>query len=114
MERILVVVVVKTGECYTHNMSQKAQKIIEIIRPILIKHGVTRAQLFGSIARGDANSDSDVDVLVQMPESSSLFDKSRMYGEIKDILHTEIDLVSYRAINPRLRESIFQSTLDII
>lgn len=75
---------------------------------------MTKAQLFGSIARGDDNPDSDVDVLVQMPPDSSLFDKARLYGEIKDLLHKEVDLVSYRVVDSRLRESVFQSTIDIL
>ena len=95
-------------------MSQQAQQIIEVIKPILVKHGVTKAQLFGSIARGDDTSDSDVDVLVQMPPNSSLFDKGRLYLDLKDNLKKEIDLVSYRAVHPYIEKYVYQHTVDIL
>ncbi len=95
-------------------MSQQAQQIVKIIRPILKRHGVSRAQLFGSIARGDAKSNSDIDVLVQMPPNSSLFDKGRLYLDLKDSLKKEIDLISYRAVHPYIERYVFENTIDII
>lgn len=95
-------------------MSQQAQNIIKIIKPILLKHGVTKAELFGSLARGDNGPDSDVDVLVQMPPDSSLFDKGRLYLDLKDYLKKEIDLVSYQAVHPYIKDYVYQNTVHIL
>ena len=95
-------------------MSQQAQKIIEVIRPILVKHGVTRAQLFGSIARGDDNPESDVDVLVQMPGDSTLFTRAKLYLDLKDTLLREVDLVSFNYINPLIKDSVLSNTITVI
>jgi len=95
-------------------MSSDVQDIINKIKPILIKHGVVKADLFGSFVRGDSKPGSDVDVLVKMPSTASLFDTARLYGEMKDVLHKEVDIVSYGAINPRLKDSILRSTLNIL
>lgn len=95
-------------------MSQQAQQVIAKIRPILVRHGVTKAQLFGSIARGDDNPDSDVDVLVQMPGDSTLFTRANLYIDLKDTLSREVDLVSFNYINPLIKDSILSNTITII
>lgn len=80
----------------------------------MVRHGVTKAQLFGSIARGDDNPDSDVDVLVQMPGDSTLFTRANLYIDLKDTLSREVDLVSFNYINPLIKDSILSNTITII
>lgn len=93
-------------------------KIIEIIKekavPILKEAGVTRSALFGSVVRGEDTKDSDVDILIQPPDRMSLFDFIGLGYKLEDALHRKVDLVSYRAIHPVLKEQILSEQLPIL
>lgn len=81
----------------------------EQIIPILRRHDVIRAGIFGSFARGEARPDSDLDLLIELPRGKSLFDLSALALELEDALGRKVDLVTYTAIHPRLREGILAS-----
>lgn len=95
-------------------MSQQAQNIIKIIKPILLKHGIVKADLFGSAARGEMNADSDIDILVQFPSGSGFKVLGGVYGELTDTLNKKIDMVEYDYVNKYIRDSVFSSTAKII
>lgn len=76
------------------------------ILPILKKQGVTKAALFGSAARGEMKKGSDIDVLVRMGKGKSLFDFVGLKLELEEKLNKKVDLVSYGAIKPCLRDII--------
>jgi predicted nucleotidyltransferase len=68
--------------------------------------GIKSIAVFGSFARGEATSESDVDILVEFDKPIGLFDFVRTKYFIEDILGTEVDLVTPDAIRPALRENI--------
>ncbi len=76
------------------------------IVPILRRHGVIRAGIFGSFARGDQTSESDVDILIEFDpaKQKSLFDLSALALELEDALGRAVDVVTYKALNPRIRD----------
>ena len=78
----------------------------ERITPILRRHGVLHAGIFGSFARGEERADSDLDVLIDVPRGITLFGLSALALELEDTLGRKVDLVTYPAIHPRLRERI--------
>lgn len=78
----------------------------ERIIPILRKHGVLHAGIFGSFARGEERENSDLDLLVDVPRGTTLFGLSALALELEDALGREVDLVTYPAIHPRMREGI--------
>jgi hypothetical protein len=82
------------------------QQIIATALPILLKHGVTRAGLFGSYADGEARVDSDVDLLVAPRSDSSLLDFIGLQLELADALNVSVDLVDYSTIKPLIRDRI--------
>ncbi len=82
--------------------------------PILKRHGVTKAGIFGSLARGEAGSDSDIDILVQIEQDISLLDFIGLKQEIEDALGQKVDLVEYEAIKPLIRERILREQVAII
>ena len=83
------------------------------IREVLIAHGIKKADLFGSFARGNAHADSDVDVLVEV-NNMDLFDFVGLKQELEDAVARRVDLVQYKTIKPALRDSIFRSVLPIL
>jgi predicted nucleotidyltransferase len=83
--------------------------------PILKKAGMTRAGVFGSVARGDATDTSDVDFLYEVGRRPfSLFDLSDLRDELQAALGRDVDLVSYKYIRPRLREYILKDHVQIL
>ena len=97
-------------------MKEKAtkDKIKEIVVPILKKHNVKRASLFGSIVRDDYTEGSDIDILVELQEDTSLLDFIDIKLEIEDATNTKVDLVEYDMIKPALREYILSEQEAIL
>ncbi|MBR4572263.1 MAG: nucleotidyltransferase domain-containing protein [Prevotella sp.] len=68
---------------------------------------VLKAWIFGSYSRGEQTPDSDIDILI-LPDKSqhfSLFTLSEMYEDLKELLHSEVDLITVGGLMPFARES---------
>ena len=65
------------------------------------RYGISNVRIFGSVARGDAHSRSDVDFLVDVPRDASLFDLSRFRRELSELLGVDVDVISSHALLPR-------------
>jgi hypothetical protein len=67
--------------------------------PILKRHEVKRAAIFGSFARGIANSKSDVDFLIEYKgKNKSLLDLVGLKLDLEEILDRKVDIITYRSI----------------
>lgn len=92
----------------------KSNQVISTIKPILLKYGVTKSDLFGSFARGDYNDQSDVDVLINLPKDMSLFGLAILQSELKENLGRDVDIITYDSVNKYVKKYVFQNTLQII
>lgn len=88
-------------------------EVSEKIIPILIKHKVKKAGIFGSVATHESHVDSDLDLLVEFDVKISLFDFIRVKQELEIELNKQVDLVEYQAIKPRLRDRILSEEIRI-
>ena len=82
-------------------------------RAQLEKLGVKSLALFGSVARGEARPDSDVDILVEF-RGKATFDRymdTKFY--LEDLLGRKVDLVTPKAIKPRMKEYILQDLVHV-
>jgi len=85
------------------------------IKKVLKKHGVVRAGIFGSYARGEQKKNSDIDILIEVKgRKFSLFDLVGLEMELKKILKKKVDLLTYKGINPRLKNYILADEVKII
>lgn len=83
--------------------------------PILKRHDVKHASIFGSFARGDAKANSDVDFLIEyQTEDKSLFDLVDLKSELEEKLGRKVDIVTYNSIYWRLRERILMEQVVIL
>lgn len=82
--------------------------------PILKGAGIKRSSLFGSYVRGEERDDSDVDLLVEYPEHTSLFDIAALKNSLEDTLGRSVDLVDFDHIKPRLKQYILPEQLPIL
>lgn len=85
----------------------------QTIIPILKKHNVRKASLFGSLVRGEMKQGSDIDILVELPKDYSLFDFIQVKLDLEDKIKQKVDLVEYGSVKPILRKSIFSEQIPI-
>lgn len=84
------------------------------ITPILKEKGVTRAALFGSVVRGEETKGSDIDVLVDVPRGTGLFEFIDLQHKLQNALGKKVDLVTFNSIHPLLKESILKEQVPIL
>ncbi|MDR2832240.1 MAG: nucleotidyltransferase domain-containing protein [Streptococcaceae bacterium] len=77
------------------------EEIREIVRPIANKYGIKRVYLFGSYARGEANENSDIDILVDVAGSeiaTHMADFGDVLEDLTVALKKEVDLITVQSI----------------
>lgn len=84
-----------------------------VLRQVAEGRGFTDLAVFGSAARGDDRPDSDLDLLVQPPEGADVFDMLRLRDTLAAVLGRDVDLVSYRGLDPRLDQDILRDKMLI-
>jgi len=89
------------------------QTIKSKILPILHKHDIKRAGIFGSMATGNVTPDSDVDILVELGTPISLLHFVGIKLELEDALEKKVDLVEYEALKVGLKENILNEEIRI-
>ncbi len=77
------------------------------------RHGARNVRVFGSVARGEARPDSDIDVLVAMDDGRSLFDLFRLRRELERLLGPDIDLVTEGALRNRHRSGVTREAVPL-
>ena len=70
------------------------------------RHGVTFLALFGSTARGEADADSDIDLLVAFGSPKSLLDLAQIEREMSEAIGHKVDLLTEGAVSPYFREGV--------
>ncbi|MEI6786623.1 MAG: nucleotidyltransferase family protein [Verrucomicrobiota bacterium] len=87
-------------------------KRAEILR-LADRHGASEVRIFGSVARGEAGSDSDVDFLVKLAPERSLLDHVALWQELEDLLGRKVDLVSEKALHWLIRDQILKEAVPL-
>lgn len=65
--------------------------------------GGSNLRVFGSVARGEDTDDSDIDLLVDLPDGTGLFALSALEGQLRRILRVDVDLAPPSSLKPRVR-----------
>ncbi|MFN8534004.1 MAG: nucleotidyltransferase family protein [Dehalococcoidia bacterium] len=74
-------------------------------------HGVASLAIFGSVARGEAGPDSDIDVLVRFAEPVGLFAFLRLQRRLEEVLGCRVDLVTEDALRQSFREEVLREAI---
>ena len=82
--------------------------------PVLSAHGVRRAAVFGSVARGEETASSDVDLLIEFARPIGLLPFVDLKLKLEDALHRKVDLVEYQALHPRLKSRVLADQIPIL
>lgn len=88
------------------------EKREEILR-LCAKHGARNVRVFGSVARGQADAESDVDFLVDMEAGRSLFDLGGLQYELEQLLGCPVDVVTERGLKVRIRDRVLREATPL-
>ena len=84
------------------------QEITKKIEPVLKKHDVSFAGLFGSRARGEETSGSDVDLLVRFKTQKGIFELVGLERDLSESLHLKVDVVTEGSLSPLLKTEVLK------
>lgn len=94
-------------------IDKKLKNEREKILQIAAKHGARDVQVFGSLARGEAKPDSDLDLLVKLEAGRSLLDLIAVKQDLEDLLGCQVDVVTEAAISPYIREQVLKEAVAL-
>jgi len=78
------------------------------ILALAAKRGAFNVRVFGSVARGEANPDSDVDFLVDMEDGRSLFDLGGLLYDLQNLLHRKVDIVTEAGLHWYIKDRVLK------
>lgn len=89
-----------------------AEKRDDIIH-IVTEHGAHNIRIFGSVARGEADTESDLDLLVEIEKGRSLLDHIALSQDLEDLLGCKVDVISEKALHWYIRDRILKEAIPI-
>ncbi len=81
---------------------QKKKELLAKVVDTLVAYGARKVSVFGSYARGEEKLKSDIDVLVEFPETKSLLEFVRIEQELSERAGVKVDLLTEKCISPYL------------
>ncbi len=85
----------------------------EAIVRIAASHGARNIRIFGSLARGQARPDSDIDILIKLDPERSLLDIIAIKQDLEDLLGRQVDVVTEAAISPYIRDQVLKEAVNL-
>ena len=83
------------------------------IQSIAAKHGAGNLRVFGSVARGDARENSDVDLLIDVVGPTTPWFPGGLLTDLETALGRRVDIVIARSLHPLLRESVLKEAVPL-
>jgi len=83
------------------------------ILELAARRGAGNVRVFGSVARGDADEESDVDFLVTLEPGRSLLDLGGLLMELSELLGREVDVVTEEGLRERIRDRILREAVPV-
>jgi uncharacterized protein len=77
------------------------------------RHGVRTMRVFGSVARGEADVDSDIDFLVELEPGRSLLDQGALLMDLQERLGCRVDVMTEVGLRPSVRARVLQEALPL-
>lgn len=77
------------------------------------RHGVKNLRVFGSVSRGQAGPQSDVDLLVEVEPGRTYLDLGACLMDLQDLLGRRVDLVTERALHPAIKAHVLQEAVPL-
>jgi uncharacterized protein len=93
------------------------EQLLSAKRPEILRaaksHGAGNVRVFGSVARGEASDDSDVDLLVDLEPGRSLLDHAALVLELEALLGRRVDVAIARGLRDRIRDRVLKEAIPL-
>ena len=97
--------------------SSSLDEIVRILREsipdLANRYGVKRLGVFGSYVRGEADGESDLDILVEFERAPTLWELVRLERELGDKVGVKVDLVMKKNLKPRVRDAVLKEVVAV-
>ena len=90
-------------------LQEKREDILRIAK----EYGASNIRIFGSVARGEADAKSDIDLLVDLEQGRSLLDLGGLLMDLQDLLDHKVDVVTERGLRPHIREEALKEAISL-
>lgn len=97
------------GLVYDRIVKEKRGEILRIVA----RYGTHDVRLFGSVARGEDDRESDVDFVVKLEAGRSLLDLGGLQMELEDLLGCRVDVMTVRGLKARIRERVLREAMPV-
>jgi uncharacterized protein len=77
------------------------------------KYGASNVRVFGSVVRGEAGPESDIDFLVDMEPGRTLFDLGGLLYELRELLGISVDVVPSKGLRENVRSNIIKEAVPL-
>ncbi len=85
----------------------------EDIQRIAAKHGAYNVRVFGSVARGEAGPESDIDLLIERGATTSSWFPAGLVLDLEELLGRRVEVVTEKALNPYLRDHVLREAVPL-
>lgn len=85
----------------------------ELVLETAANYGAYDVRVFGSVARGEADGASDIDLLVKLEPGRSLMDLGGLLYDLRNLLGIEVDVVTEKGLRPRIREQVLREAVPL-
>ncbi|WP_299287574.1 nucleotidyltransferase family protein [Thermoflexus sp.] len=90
-------------------LKAKREEILEVCA----RYGARQVRVFGSVARGEADEQSDIDFLVELEPGRTLLDLGGLQYDLEQLLGRRVDVVTERGLKPRIRERVLREAVPL-
>jgi uncharacterized protein len=81
------------------------------IKRIAARHGAYNIRVFGSVARGEAGPESDIDILIDVGPTTSSWFPAGLILDLEDLLGRRVEVITEKALNPELRDHVLREAI---
>jgi uncharacterized protein len=93
--------------------SARVKQHRDLIRALVSEHHAVAPRIFGSVARGDDEPGSDVDLLVEFTDEASLLDEIGLRLALMDLLQVEVDVIAVDSLRGQMGERVLREAVEV-
>lgn len=93
--------------------SEALQLHREDIRRIVEQHHAKNPKVFGSVIVGEDTENSDLDLLVETTQQTTLFDIAKMQNQLQKLLHVSVDVLTPKGLPESFRQRVLQEAVPV-
>ena len=83
------------------------------IKRIAARHGAYNLRVFGSVARGEAGPESDIDLLIDVGPTTSSWFPAGLILDLEDLLGWRVEVITEKALDPELRDHVLREAITL-